>query len=176
MFCLLHSLMLCCERLIYNYYSVWFGKTWHWSKIMFISLCIFTNPLPTYMIITQLVMGSGLACWLIKWSSCAGCQNFRDIRCKGEKDYLFCELCSLLNVGNRQFIFSAVLVFLLKVLHLIIFIDMYIYWDCYMSVKNNMKTLVNKMGGYIRSTWRILHKAERWLTPVLPWMVLIWDV
>jgi hypothetical protein len=49
-------------------------------------------------------------------------------------------------VGNRQFIFSAVLVSLLKVLHLI-FIDMYIYWDCYMSVKNNMKILVNKMEG-----------------------------
>jgi len=108
--------MLCCERLIYNYYRVQFGKTWHWSKIMFISLCIFTNPLPTHMMITQLVMGSGLACGLIKWSSCAGHQNFRGIRCKGEKDYLFCELCSLLNMGNRQFIFSAVLVFLLKVL------------------------------------------------------------
>jgi hypothetical protein len=146
MFCLLHSLLLCHERLIYNYCRVLFGKTWHWSKIMFISLCIFPNPLPTYVIITQLVMGSGLACGLIKWSSCAGHQNFRDIRCKGEKDYLFCELCSLRNVGNRQFIFSAVLVFLLKVLQLI-FIDMYIYWDCYVSIKNNMKTLVNKVEG-----------------------------
>jgi hypothetical protein len=150
MFCLLHSLMLCSERLIYNYYGVQLGKTWHWSKIMFISLCIFANPLPTYMIITQLVMGSGLACGLIKWSNCAGHQNFRDIRCKGEKDYLYCELCFLLNVGNRQFIFSAVLVFLLKVLPLM-FIDTYIYWDCYMSVKNNMKTLVNKVEGTFRA-------------------------
>jgi hypothetical protein len=49
-------------------------------------------------------------------------------------------------VGNRQFIFSAVAVFLLKVLQLI-FVDKYIYWDCYMSVKNDTKTLVNKVEG-----------------------------
>jgi hypothetical protein len=49
-------------------------------------------------------------------------------------------------VGNRQFVNSAVLVFLLKVLQLI-FIDMCIYWDCYMSAKNNMKILVKKAKG-----------------------------
>jgi hypothetical protein len=78
------------------------------------------------MIITLLFFGSGLAYGVIRWGSRAGHQNFGGIRNKGENDYLFCELCSLLNVGNRQFVNSAVLVFLLKVLQLI-FIDMCIY-------------------------------------------------
>jgi len=39
------------------------------------------------MIITQLVMGSGLASGVIKWNSCAGHQNFGGIRCKDERLY-----------------------------------------------------------------------------------------
>jgi hypothetical protein len=88
-----------CYVLIYNRVHV--GTTWHWSKIMIISLCIFPNPLPTHMILTQLVIASGLTYGVIKWSSHVGHQNFGDVRNKDEKDYLFCDMCSLLNVGNR---------------------------------------------------------------------------
>lgn len=117
LFCLSCWLILCHERLIYS--SVHLVKTRHWSKIMFTSLFIFPNPLPTYMIITQLVIGSRLAFRVIKWSSLTGHQNFGGIRVKGETDNLFCELCSSINVFDRQFISSALLVFLLKVLQLI---------------------------------------------------------